>query len=246
MGNALGEPAVLQDVLRDTRAVLLDFDGPVTRLFGGVSTAPVAQEIKAVVQAAWGTLDPDVAECEDSHGILHKIRDMYDRPAPTPRSRVVLEQAEAIVTRYEYEAAVSAKPAEYFEELVTALRALDLPLAIVSNNAEGPVRGWLESHRRQQDFAFVVGRDPHEIRHMKPHRHLVDRAVQRLGLSPREYLLVGDQMTDLEAARAAGVRFLGYTWHKDRADRMRLHGAAWVLSSHLPLVKAAEALRMSN
>ncbi|MGW1165403.1 hypothetical protein [Streptomyces sp. NPDC002550] len=66
------------------RAVLLDFDGPVTDLFGDESTAPVAHEIKDVVRGIWGGLDRDVEECDDSHGILRLLGNMSDRPAAHP------------------------------------------------------------------------------------------------------------------------------------------------------------------
>src|SRR6185369_14345050 len=108
MGDTLDDREALRRLLGRTRAVLFDFDGPVCDLFGNASTAPVAKEIKKAVGDIWGTLDPDVEACEDSHGILQRIRDMFDRPATPPRSREALEQADAIVTRHEYEAVNSA------------------------------------------------------------------------------------------------------------------------------------------
>ncbi|GGM25128.1 hydrolase [Streptomyces fumigatiscleroticus] len=239
MADAPGEQEVLQALLHDTRAVLLDFDGPVTALFGGASTAPAARRIKDAVRRIWGSLDADVEECDDSHGLLRRLRDMYDRPCPAPRSDTALKLAEAMVTRYEYEAVASARPTPLLADLVRALRGLGLPLVIVSNNADGPVREFLGRPGLPARFETVVGRDPRELRHLKPDPYPVDLAVRRLALPPSSCLLVGDQLTDLEAARSAGVRFLGFTHEEDRAARMRRHGADWVISSYAPLIDAA-------
>ncbi|MFD9006088.1 hypothetical protein ACFV0T_34930 [Streptomyces sp. NPDC059582] len=98
-------------MLRQTDAALLDFDRPVTDLFGDAPTALIAHEVEEMARAEWGPLDDDAEACEDSHGILRHLRDMYDRPSTLPRDRRALEQAEAIGTRHEYDAARSALPA---------------------------------------------------------------------------------------------------------------------------------------
>lgn len=72
------EPPRLRRLLGRARAVL-DFDGPVCDLFAGRSTQPVALEIKAMARKKWNSLDPAVEACDDSHGILHFLRDMLDR-----------------------------------------------------------------------------------------------------------------------------------------------------------------------
>jgi phosphoglycolate phosphatase len=254
MGDALDEQEALRRLLSDVHAVLLDFDGPVTDLFRGISTKPIAGEIKKAVRTIWGPLDKDVKRSTDSHGILQDIRNMYDRPSPTPRGREALEQAEAIVTRHESVAARSAKPAPGIVTLVKTLREVGKRLVIVSNNAEGPVKWFLQSHGLRPQFEAVMGRDPKELRHMKPNPDCVNRAVKYLGLAPGECLLIGDQLTDLEASNEAGTRFLGYDpstrraarmWRLGstrRAAKMRRLGADWVVSSHEPVIRAAEAL----
>ncbi|MGW1724801.1 HAD family hydrolase [Streptomyces sp. NPDC002306] len=236
------EQKTLRKLLREADAVLLDFDGPVTDLFGDTSTAPIAHEIKEMARAEWGALDDDVEACEDSHGILRHLRDMYDRPSTLPRDRRTLEQADAIVTRHEYDAAKSALAVPLFVELIDVLCELRLPLAIVSNNSDGPVWEFLKGMGLQSKFETVAGRDPHEFRHMKPDPYCVNQAVTHLRLPPSSCLLIGDQLTDLEAAHTAGTRFLGYTRSERRATEMRNRGGSWVVRSYAPLVDAAKML----
>ncbi|MGW3168942.1 HAD family hydrolase [Streptomyces sp. NPDC001153] len=224
------------------RAVLLDFDGPVTDLFGDESTAPVAHEIKDVVRGIWGGLDRDVEECDDSHGILRLLGNMSDRPAAHPRDPRAPAEAEAIVTRYEYAAVKAAEPTRGVVRLVDALAGLGLRLVIVSNNSAGLVREFLENNGLRSRFEAVVGRDPQELRHMKPDPYSVHRALEILRLPAAEALLIGDQLTDLQTARAAGTAFLGHTPSAERARQMRSRGADAVVHTHAPVIEAARSL----
>ncbi|PAZ13253.1 HAD family hydrolase [Streptomyces sp. SA15] len=246
MGEAHDEQEALRRLLGRTQAVLLDFDGPVTALFKGTSTAHVADEIKDAVREMWGALDQDVEDCDDSHDLLQRVRDMYDRPRAAPRTGEALERAERIVTHHEFVAVKSARPVPHFAGLVKALQGLGMHLAIVSNNADGPILEFLKSLGLRSKFEAVAGRDPHDPRHMKPHPDSVNRAVEHLGLDPSDCLFVGDQLTDLEASLRAGTLFLGYTRSKKRAAEMRRRGADWVVSSHKPLISAAMAPRNPN
>nr|WP_206439312.1 HAD family hydrolase [Streptomyces scabichelini] len=224
-------------------AVLLDFDGPICDLFGPAPTAPIAEEVKVMAREEWGVLDRAVEDCDDSHGILLRLSDMRDRTSPVPLSRTPLDLAHRIVTRHEYAAVASAEPAPGVEPLLDALLDLGKRLVVVSNNAEGPVWEYLKRRGLQSKFVDVCGRDPHEPRHMKPHPDSLHRALKCLnGLAPSRALMVGDQLTDLAAARTADVRFLGYTGDAERMRDMRRGGADWVVASHAPVVTAARTL----
>ncbi|CAL9541276.1 HAD family hydrolase [Streptomyces sp. enrichment culture] len=239
MHDASDSQVRLARLLGDAQAVLFDFDGPVTDLFRGMSTAPVADEIKKTVRLHWGDLDQDVEDCDDSHGILLRLRDMADRPTTARRSRVALDLAEARVTRHEYEIVRSARPVPHLGAVLDALLGLDLRLAVVSNNAEGPIREFLKNHGLQSAFEVIVGRDPEELHHMKPSPESVERAVRQLGLRPADCLLLGDQLTDLAAAAAAGTRFLGVTGSPARSAEMLRRGADHVVPSLASLLRAA-------
>lgn len=237
------DPHCLRALLRDTHAVLIDFDGPVCDLFGGSSTAHIADEVKARAEQAWpGTgLDADVRDCADSHGILRRLAAMADRHAPALDGP--LDWADEIVEKYEYAAVRSAlrstRGTAGASELVAALHARGKPLAIVTNNAEGPVREYLQHIGLLGRFEAVCGRDPHDPRLMKPHPDSIRRALRLLcDPEPGQVLLIGDQLTDLTASTEAGVRFLGFTPYDDRAREMLRRGADFVVASHAPVVES--------
>lgn len=234
------EPLRPRRLLGGARAVLLDFDGPVCDLFAGRSTRPVALEIKAMAREKWNVLDPAVEACDDSHGVLQLLGDMLDRSRrDTALDPAVLRTASDIVTRYEDEAAGSAVPAPGVPLLLDTLLGHGKRLAIVTNNAEGPVRKFLELHGMSRKFEAVCGRDPREPRRMKPDPSAVRLALERLGhIGPDAAVLIGDQPSDLGAAVAAGVRFLGYSPDPERNRRLRHAGAHAVVTSHAELIAA--------
>ena len=238
----------------DTPAVLFDFDGPVCDLFRGAPTDEVAEQIKETARLFWGwrdprdqgLLDPEVESCYDSHGILRRLRDMYERPAPKRLSAEPLKRAEEIVTEQETRALRTAVPAPDIVPLVDLLRELRVPRVVVSNNAEGPIRTYLEHPDFHRKFEGVFGRDPYDARHMKPDPHCVRRAIGHLGLPASSCILIGDQITDLEAARKAGTWFIGYTQEATRAREMKQGGADAVVSTHLSIIAAVEKFRANR
>ncbi|MEV7887378.1 HAD family hydrolase [Streptomyces sp. NPDC002817] len=241
MADAIEDHDAVWSLLGSVRAVLFDFDGPICDLFRGASTKDTATDVKVAAREYWGTLDAEVESCEDSHGILGRLRDMYDsrhRPLdPRP-----LELAERIVTAQEQRAVETAEPASDVAALADLLSELGLPLVIVSNNAEQPIRAYLEQHGLDEKFVGVFGRDPKNARHMKPHPHCLERARAFLDVPFPACLMVGDQPTDLTAAQKAGTRFLGYTEDTLKAAEMKHDGADAVVLSHLPLVEIAGKL----
>ncbi|WP_406444137.1 HAD family phosphatase [Streptomyces sp. NBC_01613] len=245
MASPIDDQAAVLRLLADTSAVLFDFDGPVCRLFTE-STAEIAQRIKRRAQACWGTLDPEVRACDDSHHVLRPLWRIYERlceeQAPVRPSRRPLEFAEKTVAEEEAAAVAGAVPADHVGELVKHLSALRLRLVVVSNNAEGPILAYLEDKGLAPEFEAVFGRDPHDARLMKPNPDCVLRARAHLDVPAQACLLVGDQLTDLTAARRAGTRFLGWTQDEVQAKEMDRKGSDAVVSSHLPMATAAHML----
>jgi HAD superfamily hydrolase (TIGR01509 family) len=246
MTDATDDQDALSLLFTDTRAVLFDFDGPVCDLFRGASTGDVAERVKDAARPYWGRLDHDVESCDDSHGILRRLRDMYERSAERKLPSRPLELAEKIVTAQEAEALRTAVRAPHIVTLIDLLLELPVLVAVVSNNAEGPIRAYLEEPDLQGKFVDVFGRDPDDARRMKPDPHCVDRALEKLVLPASSCIVIGDQLTDLKASRAVGTCFIGYTQDETRAREMTQSGANAVVSTHLSVIKAVERFRATR
>ncbi|MFF5483037.1 HAD family hydrolase [Streptomyces sp. NPDC012935] len=245
MAQVTVDQADVRRLLAATRAVLFDFDGPVCRFFPE-STQEVARQIKQAARQDWGTLDPGVEACDDSHQVLRPLWRIYERlcgrETPERPSRRPLDRAEEIIAEQESKAVAGAVPVPDIGELVKQLRELRVRLVVVSNNARGPILTYLGRVGLASEFEAVFGRDPHDARLMKPNPHCVRRALAHLSLPPAACLMVGDQPTDLIAARAAGTPFLGWTQDEVRAKEMAREGADAVVSSYRPVTAAARKL----
>jgi HAD superfamily hydrolase (TIGR01509 family) len=246
LGDATDDQDALLSLLRHAKAVLFDFDGPICALFAGRPTKNVADRIKKAARGHWERefLAPEVENCDDSHDVLRHLRGMYDAD-PNGLSPVPLKDAEDIVAKVEEEAVETALPAAGVVTLVELLSGLGKRLAVVSNNAEDPIGKYLRRPdvRLGSKFDGVFGRDPDDALLMKPNPYCVERAIEKLSLTASDCLLVGDKLSDLEAARSAGTSFLGYTRKPVRAAKMRENGAEVVVASHTPVIAAARKLR---
>ncbi|MDH6451116.1 MULTISPECIES: HAD-IA family hydrolase [unclassified Streptomyces] len=240
MSDAIDDQEAVFQLLTGAQAVLFDFDGPVCDLFGGAPTKGVADKVKRKARRYWRRLDREVEECHDSHGVLRRLRDMYDRSEPKPRFRRPLALAERTVTRQERGAVKTAVRTPGVVTLVDLLLELGLPLVVVSNNAEGPIRKYLKDPELKGKFTDVCGRDPKDAGRMKPDPDCVRRALDRLSLDASACVLIGDQLTDLEAARSAGTPFIGFTQDTSRAKRMVELKADAVVTSYGPVIASAE------
>lgn len=74
---------------------------------------------------------------------------------------------------------------------------------------------------------------------MKPEPHIVHRALTIVEASARSAVLVGDSVSDVEVARATGVRSIGYAKTEQREAELRGAGADAVTRSIVSLVHGA-------
>ncbi|GII52278.1 hypothetical protein Pth03_06670 [Planotetraspora thailandica] len=73
---------------------------------------------------------------------------------------------------------------------------------------------------------------------MKPNPHLVQQVLDKLGADPKRTVLVGDSLSDIEAAKAAGVLSVGYANEPGKADQFATAGADVVVTRLIDLVPA--------
>ncbi|HID10632.1 MAG TPA: HAD family hydrolase [Candidatus Latescibacteria bacterium] len=159
--------------------------------------------IRAVLLDMDGTItEPyiDWKGLRDEIGVPEGVPIMeYINGLPEGRREEALRALEA----WEEEAARNAPLAEGAGELLKELRTMGVRTALVTNSSRICVEIVLERLRFRPDA--VLSREDGRI---KPAPDLVKKAVAALGARPEETLMVGDGIYDLEAARAAGVRFL--------------------------------------
>lgn len=104
---------------------------------------------------------------------------------------------------YEADPVARTRPYPGVADTLAALAAEGRRLALCTNKPEGAARAVLERLGLAGFFAAVVGGDTLAVR--KPHPGHLLAALARLGATPAEAAMIGDNENDAAAARAAGL-----------------------------------------
>ncbi len=123
-----------------------------------------------------------------------------------PAKQVLLADA---YRRFWRQAEEEVRPFAGIPELLGRLEAQGFWLGIVT----GKSRRGLDRLLAATGLArfFLVSRTPDECP-SKPHPAMVEECAAELGLAPRDCVVVGDAVFDMQMARAAGARAIGVAW----------------------------------
>jgi HAD superfamily hydrolase (TIGR01509 family) len=194
--------------------VLLDFDGPICNVFAGIPATRVTDHLRNVLTTSGATVPDRLVRTSG--------------PFETLRFAAALDpdlalQIEHELRTAELEAVRTAAPTPGAKAVLCACRTSGRPAAIVSNNSTAAITAYLELHALGDVVRVVAGRTSPDPGLLKPNPHLVLTALRTLGAQATDCVLVGDSETDIEAARAVGVRCIGYA--NKPGKRARLAGA---------------------
>jgi len=98
------------------------------------------------------------------------------------------------------------QPADGVTELLTALEAASVPMAVVTNDSEGFARAQMDSLQWAHRFEVILGADSGYGG--KPDPGMVTQGCAQLGVDARSSWMIGDSIHDMLAGRAAGCRTL--------------------------------------
>ncbi|MET8356050.1 HAD family phosphatase [Micromonospora sp. NPDC005171] len=226
--------AELGRLLREVGAVLFDFDGPVCSIFAGYPAPQAAAELVDVLRRRGIDVPPDLASEADPLEVLRRTGAAGDYG--------VTRAVEDALCAAERRAVETAEPTPYGREAIVAARQAGMQVAAVSNNSAGALTAYLAAHRLTGHVSPVVGRAYAEPTRMKPNPEPILRAVRAVSLPANRCVLVGDSLTDVEGARAAGIRSIGYANREPKVRALRAAGADVVITSMGELARSLVAL----
>jgi len=129
-------------------------------------------------------------------------------------------------------------------ETVQALAGrADTVLGIATGKSVRGVRMVLGHHGLYEHFVTVQTADTAPS---KPHPDMIHAAVRETGVAPRDAVMIGDTVFDIEMARAAGVASIGVSWGYHPADELRAAGADVVIEDFTQLLALLEARWMAD
>ena len=95
-------------------------------------------------------------------------------------------------------------------ETLEQLHAMGIKLAIVSTKGREGISRGMKVLGAGHLFDVIVGID--DVTHVKPHPEPILLALQKLGVTKEEAIMIGDNSHDIEGGKNAGVRTAGVAW----------------------------------
>ena len=94
------------------------------------------------------------------------------------------------------------KPIFYHEYALSKLKSEGYRLAVASNSVRNSVEMMMEKSNLIQYVEFLLSNQ--DVKNPKPHPEIYQTAISRLGLQPKECLIVEDNFNGIKAAKDSG------------------------------------------
>lgn len=217
-------------LLLSRRMVVLDFDGPVTRLLPGEEYLRVTEGALELALSRGVRPDDELTGERDHVQLLRAL---------TQRDTAVARAVERWCTEQEVAAASRARPVPAAATFVTEFLARGAAVAVVTNNAPAAVSAVFAHGGPVLAQLPVYGREPGALDRLKPAPDMLTDATRDAGWEPADAVMIGDSASDVVAAAAAGMSCIGLSPVAARRTELLAAGAAAVVPDLATLLSAA-------
>ena len=98
------------------------------------------------------------------------------------------------------------KPLFHHEYALSKLKNEGYKMAVCSNSVRNSIEVMMQKSALDSYFEFYVSNQ--DVTHGKPDPEMYNKAIEKLGLSPKECMLVEDNENGIKAARASGANVM--------------------------------------
>ncbi|MFD9699435.1 HAD family hydrolase [Lentzea sp. NPDC059081] len=212
----VNDAEAVQRILASADALLLDFDGPICDVFAGLPAHLVADQLRRILaEGGYTELSAEIEKTEDPFDVFYYAATLGEDEAA---------YVEAAMRAHEVEAVASAEPTPGTHDLIQSWHAAGRTMAVVSNNSVAAVETYLHLHELSACVDYVSARADSDPSRLKPSPFLLRQANEHLKIAPARCVLVGDSLTDIQAAHAAGTSFVGYANRPGKTDLFMAEG----------------------
>jgi phosphoglycolate phosphatase len=211
------------------RAVVLDFDG---------TLLDTLQDLAESVNSVLARSGFPGHRLEDYRRFVGDgVEELARRVLPEGHrdEATVAETLTAVRAEYRQRWPNHTRPYEGIPELLDALTARGVRMAIVTNKPDDSTRTMAARLLPRWKFDVIVGATADLPRKPDPRGAL--EAAGHLGLPPASVLYVGDSDIDMKTANAAGMYAVGALWGFRTADELIKNGAKVLIRKPLELLE---------
>ena len=124
-----------------------------------------------------------------------------------PKIMALYKDIESLKQQFTIEVArKNLKPQKYLTETVLKLKQEGYKMAVCSNSIANTVNLFMELAGIKQYFDFLLSNQ--DVKNPKPHPEIYTTAIARLNLSPKQCLILEDNIHGLEAAHGSGANVM--------------------------------------
>ncbi|MGC9196628.1 MAG: HAD family hydrolase [Syntrophobacteraceae bacterium] len=167
-------------------------------------------------------------------GMENLVRRALPEPVGNDPGKVC-DCLELLLRHYEVGGTAKTRPYPGIPELLDALSARGLKMAVLSNKLHKFAVKMIEEFLPAWRFEPVFGERPSVPRKPDPTSAL--EIARKLGIEPADFLYLGDTATDMKTAKAAGMFPVGVLWGFRDAGELLENGAEKLLSSPRELLE---------
>lgn len=193
------------------KLAIFDLDGTLLNTIGDLAVSCNA------VLAVRGLPQHSYEEYSDfvGNGIMRLVERAL--PEPLRTSYTIDAMRRDFVEYYTAHIGIYTKPYDGIPELLAALSARGVRLAVASNKFQAGTEKLIHLYFPEVEFAAVLGQRAGVP--LKPDPAVVEEILKMTDTPREETLYIGDSGIDIETATAAAVRSVGVTWgFRNRAE----------------------------
>ena len=214
------------------KAVIWDLDGTLLNTLCDLAASTNA----ALAACGLPLRTQDEVRCFVGNG----VRKLIERAVPGGTDGETVDRVyAAFVEHYGAHSRDATRPYDGVPELLDALLARGVKLAIVSNKIDFAVKELSRTYFGDR-MQVAVGDAPERRR--KPAPDSVLEAMRRMGVGREETVYVGDSDVDVLTARNAGVACCAVSWGFRSEESLREAGAEHIAATPQALLEALRAL----
>jgi len=162
-------------------------------------------------------------------------RNLVMRTLPQDRADMAPGCLQDFLREYESNWQVKTRLYDGVADLLDALRAKRIPMAVLTNKPQEFAELCMGAFLSDWDFALTLGQMPGVP--VKPDPAGPRQVIRHLGVEPQEILYLGDTDVDMQTATGAGMFPVGVTWGFRSEEELKASGAAAILHHPMELLR---------
>lgn len=182
------------------KAVVLDFDGTICRLFENYDLEAVSLYLHNML-VDYGVNFEEDQDCFNVFDVIkNQVIDLEQRKKAIIAADEILQLAEC-------EAVNTAREIFGIKEFLNYCDNNKISYGVATNNSSQCIRKYFQIREWDGNIP-IYGRNPLHLENLKPNTWSLENVIKDLGVNKEQVLFLGDNPTDLVCSISAGVDFI--------------------------------------